>query len=155
MPVYLADTIRSQGFSPSQRFRPARTVWLYFTPLPPIGFLTFRVFPTQPADASLDESSSHAVERDDLVRQTGVGCRAARDQLLLTIPFQPGYDDRRNGHLLLAGQESQETRLRSCALDFRVLIRLSVRTHPSSVTLRWGADTLLALTLSKAYQLDR
>lgn len=155
MSVYLTDTIRSQGFSPSQRFRPARAVWLYFAPLPPIGFSTFRVFPTQTADPPLDESSSHAVERDDLVRQAGVGCRAARDRLLLTIPFQLGSDDHRSGHVHLAGQGSQETRLRYCALDFRVLIRLSVRTHPSSVTLRWGADTLLAFTLSKAYPLDR
>jgi hypothetical protein len=151
----LADTIRSQGFSPSQRFEPARAVWLYFTPLPPIGFSTFRVFPTQTADPPFDGSSSHAVERDDLVRQAGVGCRVARAQLLLTIPFQLGSNDHRGGHLRLAGQGSQEARLRYCALDFRVLIRLSVRTHPSSVTLRWGADTLLAFTLSKAYLLDR
>lgn len=155
MSVCLTDTIRSQGFSPSQRFRPARAVWLYFTPLPPIGFLTFRVFPTQAAEPPLDDSSSHAVKRDALVRQAGVGCRAARTQLLLTIPFQLGSNDHRGGHLRLAGQGSQGTRLRYCALDFRVLIRLSVRTHPSSVTLRWGADTLLAFILSKAYLLDR
>jgi hypothetical protein len=36
--VCLADAIRSQGFSPSQRFEPAWTVWLCFAPLPPLGF---------------------------------------------------------------------------------------------------------------------
>jgi hypothetical protein len=36
--VCLADAIRSQGFSPSQRFEPAWTVWLFFTPHPPLGF---------------------------------------------------------------------------------------------------------------------
>lgn len=35
--VYLANTIRSQGFAPSQRFNPARALWLYFMPHPPIG----------------------------------------------------------------------------------------------------------------------
>jgi hypothetical protein len=36
--VYRADTFRSQGFSPSQRFCPAWTLWLCFTPHPPVGF---------------------------------------------------------------------------------------------------------------------
>jgi hypothetical protein len=117
--------------------------------------LTFRVFPTQPAGTPLDVPSSHAVVRDNLDRQAGVDCRVARERLLLTIPFQPEVSDRLSGRHLLAGRESQETRLRYCALDFRVLIRLSVRTHPSSVTLRWGADTLMALALSKVCQLNR
>lgn len=117
--------------------------------------LTFRVFPTQPAGTPLDAPSSHAVKRDNLIRQAGFDCRVARERLLLTIPFQPEVSDHLSGRPLLAGQGSQETRLRYCALDFRVLIRLSVRTRPSSVTLRWGVDTLMALALSKAYQLDR
>jgi hypothetical protein len=37
--VCLASTIRSQGFSPSQRFDPAWALRLYFAPLPPLGFL--------------------------------------------------------------------------------------------------------------------
>jgi hypothetical protein len=41
----LADTIRSQGFSPSQRFDPPRAWRLCFASLPPIGFLAFRAFP--------------------------------------------------------------------------------------------------------------
>jgi hypothetical protein len=36
--VCLTNTIRSQGFSPSQRLNPARASWLCFTPHPPIGF---------------------------------------------------------------------------------------------------------------------
>jgi hypothetical protein len=43
--VCLTDTIRSQGFSPSQRLYPAGASWLCFTPLPPIGFTAFRAFP--------------------------------------------------------------------------------------------------------------
>jgi hypothetical protein len=38
MPVCLPGTIRSQGFSPSQRFHPARASWLCFAPHPPLGF---------------------------------------------------------------------------------------------------------------------
>jgi hypothetical protein len=34
----LTDAIRSQGFSPSQRFDPTGALWLCFKPLPPIGF---------------------------------------------------------------------------------------------------------------------
>jgi len=30
--------IHSRGFSPPQRFDPARALWLYFTPHPPMGF---------------------------------------------------------------------------------------------------------------------
>jgi hypothetical protein len=37
--IYLIDAIRSQGFSPSQRFDPARAVWPCFVPHPLIGFL--------------------------------------------------------------------------------------------------------------------
>jgi hypothetical protein len=36
--VCLSDTIRSQRFSRSQRFEPARASWLCFTPHPPLGF---------------------------------------------------------------------------------------------------------------------
>jgi hypothetical protein len=36
--VCLTDTIRSRGFSPSQRFEPAWTSWLCFAPHPPLGF---------------------------------------------------------------------------------------------------------------------
>lgn len=43
--VYLATTIRSQGFSPSQRFDPAWAAWFCFTPHPPIGFRPPELFP--------------------------------------------------------------------------------------------------------------
>jgi hypothetical protein len=39
VPVYLTGTVHSQGFSPSQRFDPARALWLCFAPHPPLGFL--------------------------------------------------------------------------------------------------------------------
>jgi hypothetical protein len=43
--VCLADTVRSQSFSLSQRFEPARASWLCFTPHPPIGFRSPELFP--------------------------------------------------------------------------------------------------------------
>lgn len=41
----LTDTVRSQGFSPSQRFHPARAWRLCFASLPPIGFWPSELFP--------------------------------------------------------------------------------------------------------------
>jgi len=43
--VCLTDTVRPQGFSPSRRFDPARALWVYFTPHPPIGFRSSELFP--------------------------------------------------------------------------------------------------------------
>jgi len=45
VPVCLTDTVRPQGFSPSRRFDPARALWVYFTPHPPIGFRSSELFP--------------------------------------------------------------------------------------------------------------
>lgn len=45
VPAYHPDTIRSQSFSPSQRFDPTWTSWLCFTPHPPIGFWSSEPFP--------------------------------------------------------------------------------------------------------------
>jgi hypothetical protein len=60
-PVCLTGTIRSQGFSPSQRFNPARALRLCFASHPPIGFLAFRAFPTQPAVTPLGARCSFVV----------------------------------------------------------------------------------------------
>jgi hypothetical protein len=46
MPACLTGTVRSQGFPPSQRFVPRVSLWLYFKPLPLVGFLAFRAFST-------------------------------------------------------------------------------------------------------------
>jgi hypothetical protein len=43
----LTNTFHSQGFSPSQRCGPYTPLWLYFKPLPLIGFVAFRAFPTR------------------------------------------------------------------------------------------------------------
>jgi hypothetical protein len=52
--VCLANTIRSQGFSPSQRFDPTHALWLYFTPHPPVGFRPSEFFPlSQPLHLSM------------------------------------------------------------------------------------------------------
>jgi hypothetical protein len=59
--AYLTDTIHSQGFSPSQRFDPTLAWQLCFTLHPPIGFLTFRAFSTQPAVTPLDALCSLVV----------------------------------------------------------------------------------------------
>jgi hypothetical protein len=59
--VCLSSTIRSQGFSPSQRFHPSRALRLCFAPLPPLGFLAFRAFPTQPAVTPLGIPCSFVV----------------------------------------------------------------------------------------------
>lgn len=61
VPVYLSGTVRSQGFSPSQRFHPAQALRLCFASHPPIGFSVFRAFPAHPAVASLDARCSSAV----------------------------------------------------------------------------------------------
>jgi hypothetical protein len=60
-PVCLSGTLRSQGFSPSQRFSPARALRLCFASHPPIGFPVFRAFPTQSAVAPLDARCSFVV----------------------------------------------------------------------------------------------
>lgn len=57
----LGCTVRSRGFSPSQRFSPIHTLWLYFTPHPPLGFLVFRAFPSPPAAISFDIHCSPVV----------------------------------------------------------------------------------------------
>jgi len=61
VPVYLSGTVRSQGFSPSQRFLPARALRLCFASHPPLGFSVFRAFSTQPAVASFDARCSFVV----------------------------------------------------------------------------------------------
>jgi hypothetical protein len=63
--VYLAHAFRSQGFSPSQRFDPDLASWLYFAPLPSIGFFAFRAFPAWPAVAPLGARNSLAVSRHE------------------------------------------------------------------------------------------
>jgi hypothetical protein len=57
----LGCTVRSQGFSPSQRLSPTWALRLCFTPHPPLGFLVFRAFPSPPAAISLDIRCSPVV----------------------------------------------------------------------------------------------
>jgi hypothetical protein len=53
VPACLPGTLRSQGFSPSQRFDPTDASWLYFTPHPSIGFRPSELFPrSQPSRLS-------------------------------------------------------------------------------------------------------
>lgn len=42
---YLGCTVRSHGFSPSQRFAPTRAWWPCFMPHPPLGFWSSEPFP--------------------------------------------------------------------------------------------------------------
>lgn len=54
VPVYLAGTFRSQGFSPSQRFAPSRALRLCFASHPPLGFRSSELFPlSQPRHLSV------------------------------------------------------------------------------------------------------
>jgi len=53
----LTDAFRSQGFSPSQRLNPLDALWLYFAPLPSIGFEPSELFPlSQPLRLSTPSS---------------------------------------------------------------------------------------------------
>jgi hypothetical protein len=61
-PTCLTGAIRSQGFSPSQRFHPLETSWLCFTPHPSAGFRASRAFSAQPAAAPLGALCSPAVQ---------------------------------------------------------------------------------------------
>ena len=58
----LTTTIRSQGFSPSQRFDPGTSLRLCFTPHPLVGFRPSELFPPEPAVTPLDAQCSHAIE---------------------------------------------------------------------------------------------
>jgi hypothetical protein len=69
VPVCLTDTVRSRGFSPSQRLDPAQTSWLCFTPHPPLGFRTGL------------QSFSHSASRD-VSRRPLLSCRSSWRQLL-------------------------------------------------------------------------
>lgn len=57
----LYRTVRSHGFSPSQRFSPIRASWLCFTPHPPIGFRSSELFPPAPAVVPLSTRCSLVV----------------------------------------------------------------------------------------------
>jgi hypothetical protein len=53
-PVCLTDAVRSQGFSPSQRFFPTGTSRLCFAPHPSVGFGPPELFPlSQPSHLSV------------------------------------------------------------------------------------------------------
>jgi hypothetical protein len=61
LPDYHTGTIRSQSFSLSQRFNPNTSLWLYFAPLPLIGFRPPKLFPLEPAGTSLNALCSLAL----------------------------------------------------------------------------------------------
>ena len=61
MPACLPGTIRSQGFSPSQRVHPTDASWPCFMPHPSTGFTVFRAFPTRQAVTPLDVRCSPVV----------------------------------------------------------------------------------------------
>ena len=53
----LTDAFRSQGFAPSQRLNPLEALWLYFAPLPSIGFKPPELLPpSQPLRLSAPAS---------------------------------------------------------------------------------------------------
>lgn len=59
--------VRSQGFSPSQRFSPFRALWLCFTPHPPLGFRSSEHFPLrQPRYLSISVALLSFRQRPDV-----------------------------------------------------------------------------------------
>ena len=69
--AYLTTTIRSQGFSPSQRFDPRTSLRLYFTPHPLVGFRPSEPFPPEPAVTPHDAQCSHAIRQAPSSRPSG------------------------------------------------------------------------------------
>lgn len=59
--VYLTISVRSQGFTPSQRFDPIWTLWWYFTPQPPLGLWSSECWSVQFAVTALDVQYFHGV----------------------------------------------------------------------------------------------
>jgi hypothetical protein len=61
--AYLTATLRSQGFSPSQRFDPGTPLRLCFAPHPLVGFRPSELLPPEPAVTPHDAHCSHAIRR--------------------------------------------------------------------------------------------
>jgi hypothetical protein len=81
VPICLLDTVRSQGFSPSQRFDPARWCGSVSRHIRPCGLVTaFRAFPVRPAVTPLDALCS-------LVLSAGSGLPRASSRATLTPAF--------------------------------------------------------------------
>lgn len=98
----LTNTIRSQSFSPSQRFDPRTSLRLYFAPHPLIGFQTFRAFPTK---------ASRCASRHSLL-----SCHYA-------LPL--------HRMLCATASCATAPRSQGNAIDFKALLRLGVRTLPA------------------------
>jgi hypothetical protein len=79
--VCLSDTLRSQSFSLSQRFEPARALWLCFAPHPPLGFVHGL------------QSFSRSASRD-ASRRPLPSCRCCRCALALRLATSGRCSDR-------------------------------------------------------------
>jgi hypothetical protein len=92
-PTCLTGAVRSQGFSPSQRFDPLETSWLCFTPHPSIGFPASRASPAQPAAAPLDARYSLAVQVSAPERPKSLRCaRSCGFRALLRLSIRHPAD---------------------------------------------------------------
>jgi len=81
----LGCTVRSQGFSPSQRFSPTRTSWLCFTPHPPLGFWSSELFPRrQPRYLSISAALLSIRQRPG-----AAGCPSIQFALAVRHPPRP------------------------------------------------------------------
>jgi len=69
----LTATIRSQSFSPSQRFVPSTPSRLCFTPHPLVGFRPSELFPPEPAVTPHDARCSHAIGHTPSSTTSGCG----------------------------------------------------------------------------------
>jgi hypothetical protein len=128
VPGCLADTFRSQGFSPSQRFDPTVASWLFFKPLPSIGFLAFRAFPARPADSPLGTSCSLAVGPRRcrvLLPPFAASNRSKRQSKSRQIAL--GAGSRHRAHPDSAEAHAEMKHRQSSSPDFRALVQPSVR----------------------------
>lgn len=88
--VYLTTAFHSQGFAPSQWLNLTRTLRLYFTPLPPIGFQPSELFPRSTAAAPLGVPCSLTVGKS--VQATKNSLCTQPSFRALTLPTRPSLE---------------------------------------------------------------
>lgn len=133
MTACLTATIHSQGFPPSQRFSPRTSLRLYFTPLPLIGFLAFRAFPTRTSRDALRHPllSCHwtPVLLDDLQALLHDPSTEIRTQALTSEPCSSLVSDTPNDRDLPTGA--------AALLTFALLETYQLVDRPETSPLVW------------------
>jgi hypothetical protein len=141
--VCLFDAVRSQRFSRSQRFDPARASWPCFMPLPPLGFGT--------GLQSLSRSTSRNASRRPLP-----SCRSLRSALAFQWPTSGRCSGRASvlGCVRLSAQPSR------CSLDLCPLRGLPIQSLGRSPPLmcllrrRWLRPKTLLRATSRHFRVS-